>query len=57
VVVAGQLVHTLYVSNDNDFLATITDTTHPNGVDNPNHFFVFAVPRSALPTYVPEPIL
>lgn len=57
VVFGGELVHTLYVSNDNDFLATITDTTHPNGVDNPNHFFVFAVPRSTLPTYVPEPIL
>jgi hypothetical protein len=41
VVIEG-VKHTLYVSNDNDFAPTITDTHHPSGIDNPNTFFVFA---------------
>jgi hypothetical protein len=45
--------HTLYVANDNDFLATITDTNHPDGIDNPNRFFVFAFEHAALPGLAP----
>jgi len=41
--------HTLWVANDNDFLATIVDTHHPAGIDNPNQFFVFAVDPALLP--------
>jgi hypothetical protein len=35
VVVNGVLTHTLYVANDNDFLASV------GGIDNPNQWFVF----------------
>jgi hypothetical protein len=42
VVIHGVVKHTLYVSNDNDFVPAITDTHHPSGIDNPNTFFVFA---------------
>jgi hypothetical protein len=40
VTVDGQVEHTLYVSNDNDFLSQVplSDGTL---VDNPNQFFVF----------------
>lgn len=34
--------HTLFISSDNDFLASITDSTHPAGLANANRFFVFA---------------
>lgn len=37
VVIGGKLRHTLYVANDNDFLATTA-----GGLDNPNQWFVFA---------------
>jgi hypothetical protein len=43
--------HTLFVGNDNDFVGTVTDSLHPNGIDNPNRFFAFAVDASDLPTY------
>ena len=49
VTVGGALKHTLFVSNDNDFLPTITDSKHPDGISNPNQFFVFAVAPAALP--------
>jgi hypothetical protein len=47
--VGGVRQHTLWVANDNDFLATIVDTHHPAGIDNPNQFFVFAVDPALLP--------
>jgi hypothetical protein len=47
--VGGVRQHTLWIANDNDFLATIVDTHHPAGIDNPNQFFVFAVDPSLLP--------
>jgi hypothetical protein len=34
------ILHTLWVANDNDFLATIPDASG-NMIDNPNQFFVF----------------
>ena len=40
--------HTLFVSNDNDFLATF------DGQDNPNQFFVFAFDDADLPDFVPQ---
>lgn len=49
--VKGVTKHTLYISNDNDFIGNIVDTNHPNGINNPNQFFVFAIDRSDLPTY------
>jgi hypothetical protein len=54
IVVDGALKHTLWVANDNDFVGTVTDSNHPNGIDNPNQFFVFAVDDAALPGYVAQ---
>jgi hypothetical protein len=54
IVVDGALKHTLFFSNDNDFIGTVTDSNHPTGIDNPNQFFVFAVDEAALPGYVPQ---
>lgn len=51
---SGVTKHTLYLANDNDFLATVVDSNHPNGIDNPNQFFVFAVDPAALPNFVPQ---
>jgi len=52
VVIDGALVHTLWLSNDNDFIGTVVDSNHPAGIDNPNQFFVFAVDDAALPGFV-----
>jgi hypothetical protein len=48
--------HTLYVSNDNDYIPDVTDTNHPNGIDNPNKFFVFTFVDSDLPNFVPQQV-
>jgi hypothetical protein len=56
----GEKKHTLFVTNDNDFLATIADPTKLPGdesrgmVPNPNKFFVFAFGKQDLDGYVPE---
>jgi hypothetical protein len=51
VMVDGVLTHTLYLGNDNDFLATDPET----GFDNPNKWFVFGVTDADLGTaYVPQ---
>jgi hypothetical protein len=50
----GVVKHTLWVSNDNDFIGTVTDSNHPTGIDNPNQFFVFALDDTALPGFVPQ---
>ncbi len=42
--------HTLFVANDNDFLANV------GGLDNPNQFFVFTFDNNDLPTFVPQRI-
>lgn len=54
VTINGATLHTLYVSNDNDYVATVIDTTHPLGMDNPNKFFVFAFEDADLPGLVPQ---
>ncbi|MEI6001887.1 esterase-like activity of phytase family protein [Paraburkholderia bengalensis] len=54
VIVRGVKKHTLFVANDNDFLGTITDTSHPAGIANPNQFFVFAIDDADLPDYVAQ---
>lgn len=58
VVIGGETKHTLYVANDNDFLATIADPLDPTkgNVANPNLFYVFAFGDDDLPGYVPQPI-
>ena len=49
VFMGGARRHTLYVTNDNDFVGSVTDALHPDGIDNPNRFFVFAIDPAALP--------
>ena len=59
VVIDGAVKHTLYVSNDNDFVPAITDTHHPCGIDNPNTFLVFAFDDDDLQgsTFVPQQLV
>jgi hypothetical protein len=56
VVINGGIRHTLFIANDNDFLSSITDSNHPDGIDNPNQFFVFAFDDSELPGLVKQRI-
>ncbi|MBI1284238.1 MAG: pyruvate-binding protein [Thiobacillus sp.] len=62
VVIDGKTRHTLFISNDNDFLAYIADPTKMPGdasrgyVENPNLIYVFAFGDSDLPGYVPQAI-
>ena len=44
--------HTLFVGNDNDFLANLTPPV--GNTENPNQWFVFAFSQSDLPSYVPQ---
>jgi len=53
VVVNGATRHTLYVANDNDYLAVVADKNNVVA-DNPNTWFVFAFDASDLPTFVPQ---
>lgn len=46
--VDGVRKRTLWVANDNDFIGTVTDSLHPEGIANPNLFFVFAVDPAEL---------
>lgn len=52
--VNGVAKHTLFLANDNDFIATVTDSNHPTGIDNPNQIFVFTFDQSDLPGFVPQ---
>jgi hypothetical protein len=62
VTVGGETRHTLYVANDNDFLAEVADPTKAPGdstrgmVPNPNTIYVFAFTDADLPGYVPQPL-
>jgi hypothetical protein len=51
VVIDGVVKHTLYIANDNDFLAVA-----PGGLPNPNQFYVFAFDAADLAgsVYVPQ---
>ena len=52
----GVPTHTLFMTNDNDFIAGVTDTYHPAGAANPNQFFVFGFTDADLPGFVPQEI-
>lgn len=62
VVINGVTRHTLFIANDNDFLATIADPLKlPEDptrgmVPNPNQFYVFAFDDSDLPGLQPQQI-
>ena len=55
VMIDGVRKHTLYVGNDNDFLAVFPDP-NPGAApfDNSNQWFVFSFTDSDLPGYVPQ---
>jgi DNA-binding beta-propeller fold protein YncE len=48
VVVKGVAKRTLFISNDNDFIGTVTDAGHPGGAANPNSFLVYAIDAADL---------
>jgi hypothetical protein len=54
VVSGGVTKHTLFVTNDNDFIGTVTDSNHPASIDNANKFFVFAIDAADLPDFEPQ---
>jgi hypothetical protein len=56
VTVAGSSRHTVFVANDNDYIAKVTDSNHPAGLDNPSRWFVFAFEDADLPGYTPQKI-
>jgi hypothetical protein len=53
VTMGGALKHTLYVSNDNDFLSTVPNSKGTTTM-NPNRFFVFAFSDADLPGFVQQ---
>ena len=62
VVMDGVTRHTLYITNDNDFLGNVADPHKLPGdptrgmVANPNVFYVFAFDDADLPGFVPQQI-
>ncbi len=54
VMVEGVVKHTLFLANDNDYQAVVTDSLHPAGIENPNQWFVFAFGEAELPGFVPQ---
>jgi len=55
VTVGGETKHTLYVSNDNDYMSVVPNSKHPSGTaQNPNAWFVFAFDDGDLPGFVPQ---
>lgn len=56
VTVAGSSRHTLFVANDNDYVASVKDTNHPAGLENPSKWFVFAFDGSDLAGFKPQQI-
>ncbi len=60
VTINGVKKHTIYIANDNDFLATVADPFKLPGdvsrgwVTNPNQFYVFAFAEEELPGFVPQ---
>lgn len=54
VMLDGRRCHTLFVANDNDFLAQVKDRLHPHGAANPSRYFVFAFDDADLPGWEPQ---
>lgn len=53
VTIGGQIRHTLYLANDNDYSPVVTNT-HGTTTSNPNRFFVFAFSDADLPGFIPQ---
>ncbi|MEO7599947.1 MAG: esterase-like activity of phytase family protein [Opitutus sp.] len=62
VAIDGETKHTLFIANDNDFLATVADPFKQPAdatrgmIENPNVFYVFAFSDAELPGFVPQQI-
>jgi hypothetical protein len=56
VTVAGANKHTVFIANDNDYVASVKDTNHPVTVENPNKWFVFAFDSTDLPGFSAQKI-
>ena len=54
VVYNNETLHTLWISNDNDFLSTIIDSKHPIEFANPSNFYVFGFSDADLKNYVAQ---
>jgi hypothetical protein len=52
----NQRLHTLWITNDNDFLSLITDSKHPQGFNNTNNFYLFGFTDDDLKNYVAQNI-
>lgn len=58
--IGGVTKHTLFIANDNDFLATVADPLKSSAdatrgkIPNPNQIYVFAFADSELPGFVPQ---
>ena len=53
VTIGGQVKHTLYIANDNDYSPVVVNT-HGTTTSNPNRFFVFAFSDVDLPGFIPQ---
>lgn len=56
IVYNNQVLHTLWITNDNDFLSIITDSKHPQGFSNTNNFYLFGFTDQDLKNYVAQDI-
>jgi len=55
VMIDGEVRHTLYLSNDNDYTSPVPNVNHPTGsAENPNKFLVFAFSDHDLPDFAPQ---
>jgi hypothetical protein len=53
VTIGGQVRHTLYIANDNDYSPVVVNS-HGTTTSNPNRFFVFAFSDVDLPGFIPQ---
>ena len=53
VTIGGDVRHTLYVANDNDYSPVVVNS-HGTTTSNPNRFFVFAFSDVDLPGFIPQ---
>jgi Esterase-like activity of phytase len=52
--VDGHVLHTLWISTDNDFLSQVSNRLHPHGQANPDRFLVLGFDDADLPGWVRE---
>jgi len=50
----NEILHTLWVTNDNDFLSSIIDSKHPIEFANPSNFYVFGFNDTDLRNFVAQ---